>query len=194
MHPRWLNRGVAGIGVASFFSDVSHEVPTALLPALLTSDARRPRGSAGHDRGHCRRDLRRGEARRRIVGRRPGAPPCDGDGWLHRDGGPERADRCGNLGVAGRCPTLRRVALQGLTYAVEERAPDRPGRAGGVRTRLRLRTGDGQRGRDRRPAAGACASRARRRASCDLALGRAGTTRGGSRVRRDQGRPAAREA
>ena len=37
MHPRWLNRGVAGIGVASFFSDVSHEVPTALMPALLTS-------------------------------------------------------------------------------------------------------------------------------------------------------------
>jgi MFS family permease len=33
----WLNRGVAGIGSASFFADVGHEIPTALLPALLTS-------------------------------------------------------------------------------------------------------------------------------------------------------------
>lgn len=33
----WLTRGVAGIGLASFFSDVSHEIPTALLPGLLTS-------------------------------------------------------------------------------------------------------------------------------------------------------------
>jgi MFS family permease len=33
----WLNRGVAGIGSASFLADVGHEIPTALLPALLTS-------------------------------------------------------------------------------------------------------------------------------------------------------------
>jgi hypothetical protein len=34
---RWLSLGVAGIGGASFLSDVGHEVPTALLPSLLTS-------------------------------------------------------------------------------------------------------------------------------------------------------------
>jgi MFS family permease len=33
----WLTRGVAGIGTASFLADVGHEVPTALLPSLLTS-------------------------------------------------------------------------------------------------------------------------------------------------------------
>jgi MFS family permease len=33
----WLSPGVAGIGAASFLADVGHEVPTALLPGLLTS-------------------------------------------------------------------------------------------------------------------------------------------------------------
>ena len=47
MHLRWLNRGVAGIGVASFFSDVSHEVPTALLPALLTTTLGAPAAALG---------------------------------------------------------------------------------------------------------------------------------------------------
>lgn len=47
MRPRWLNRGVAGIGVASFFSDVSHEVPTALLPALLTTTLGAPAAALG---------------------------------------------------------------------------------------------------------------------------------------------------
>jgi MFS family permease len=37
-HPsRWLNRTVIGIGLASLFSDLSHEVVTSLLPALLAS-------------------------------------------------------------------------------------------------------------------------------------------------------------
>lgn len=34
---RWLTRGVAGIGTASFLADIGHEVPTAMLPSLLTS-------------------------------------------------------------------------------------------------------------------------------------------------------------
>ena len=34
---RWLTPGVKGIGAASFLSDAGHEVPTALLPSLLTS-------------------------------------------------------------------------------------------------------------------------------------------------------------
>ena len=45
--PRWLNRGVAGIGGASFLSDVGHEVPTALLPALLTSTLGAPAAALG---------------------------------------------------------------------------------------------------------------------------------------------------
>ena len=47
MHARWLNRGVAGIGVASFLSDVSHEVPTALLPSLLTTTLGAPAAALG---------------------------------------------------------------------------------------------------------------------------------------------------
>jgi MFS family permease len=33
----WLSSGVAGIGTASLLADLGHEVPTALLPRLLTS-------------------------------------------------------------------------------------------------------------------------------------------------------------
>jgi MFS family permease len=36
-YDRWLTRGVAGIGGASFLADVGHEVPTALLPSFLTT-------------------------------------------------------------------------------------------------------------------------------------------------------------
>ena len=34
---RWLTPGVRGIGAASFLSDLGHEVPTSLLPRLITS-------------------------------------------------------------------------------------------------------------------------------------------------------------
>jgi len=34
---RWLNRTVLGIGLASLFSDTSHETVTVLLPAFLAS-------------------------------------------------------------------------------------------------------------------------------------------------------------
>jgi MFS family permease len=34
---RWLNRTVIGIGLASLFSDVGHEMATSTMPALLTS-------------------------------------------------------------------------------------------------------------------------------------------------------------
>jgi MFS family permease len=47
VHPRWLNRGVVGIGGASFLSDVGHEVPTALLPALLTTTLGAPAAALG---------------------------------------------------------------------------------------------------------------------------------------------------
>ena len=41
---RWLTRGVAGIGTASLLADMGHEIPTALLPSLITSTLH---GSAG---------------------------------------------------------------------------------------------------------------------------------------------------
>jgi MFS family permease len=44
---RWLTPGVAGIGTASLLADVGHEVPTALLPSLLTSTFRAPAAALG---------------------------------------------------------------------------------------------------------------------------------------------------
>lgn len=44
---RWLTRGVAGIGTASLLSDVGHEVPTALLPSLLTNTLSAPASALG---------------------------------------------------------------------------------------------------------------------------------------------------
>ncbi|WP_218577654.1 MFS transporter [Phytohabitans rumicis] len=43
----WLTRGVAGIGSASLLADVGHEVPTALLPSLLTSTLGAPAAALG---------------------------------------------------------------------------------------------------------------------------------------------------
>ena len=43
----WLTRGVAGIGVASFLSDLGHEVPTALLPNLLVRTLGAPAAALG---------------------------------------------------------------------------------------------------------------------------------------------------
>ena len=37
MRVRWLNRTVLGIGLASLFSDWSHEIATAVLPAFLAT-------------------------------------------------------------------------------------------------------------------------------------------------------------
>lgn len=44
---RWLTAGVAGIGTASFLADVGHEIPTALLPSLLTSTLSAPASALG---------------------------------------------------------------------------------------------------------------------------------------------------
>jgi MFS family permease len=44
---RWLTPGVAGIGTASFLADVGHEIPTALLPSLLTSTLGAPAAALG---------------------------------------------------------------------------------------------------------------------------------------------------
>jgi MFS family permease len=45
--PGWLTPGVAGIGIASLLSDLGHEVPTSLLPSLLTSTLRAPASALG---------------------------------------------------------------------------------------------------------------------------------------------------
>lgn len=43
----WLTRGVAGIGGASLLADLGHEIPTALLPVLLTSTLGAPAAALG---------------------------------------------------------------------------------------------------------------------------------------------------
>ncbi len=43
----WLTPGVRGIGAASLLADVGHEVPTALLPSLLTSTLGAPATALG---------------------------------------------------------------------------------------------------------------------------------------------------
>ena len=44
---RWLTLGVRGIGAASLLSDLGHEVPTALLPSLLTTTLGAPASALG---------------------------------------------------------------------------------------------------------------------------------------------------
>ena len=48
---RWLGPGVAGIGTASFLADVGHEIPTALLPSLLTATLGAPAAALGFVEG-----------------------------------------------------------------------------------------------------------------------------------------------
>jgi hypothetical protein len=55
----WLTPGVRGIGGASLLADIGHEIPTALLPSLLTSTLRAPASARAH-----RRPLRRSRRRR----------------------------------------------------------------------------------------------------------------------------------
>jgi MFS family permease len=43
----WLNPGVRSIGLASFLSDVGHEIPTSLLPSFLTSTLGAPASALG---------------------------------------------------------------------------------------------------------------------------------------------------
>jgi MFS family permease len=44
---RWLTPGVRGIGGASLLADVGHEIPTSLLPALLTGTLGAPAAALG---------------------------------------------------------------------------------------------------------------------------------------------------
>ena len=45
--PKWLTPGVTGIGAASLLADIGHEIPTALLPSLLTSTLGAPASALG---------------------------------------------------------------------------------------------------------------------------------------------------
>jgi hypothetical protein len=45
-NPRWLNRTVLGIGLASLLSDWSHEMATTVMPTLLATIF--PRTTAAH--------------------------------------------------------------------------------------------------------------------------------------------------
>ena len=45
--PTWFGPGVAGIGGASLLADVGHEVPTALLPSLVTTTLGAPASALG---------------------------------------------------------------------------------------------------------------------------------------------------
>jgi hypothetical protein len=47
---RWLSPGVKGIGAASLLSDMGHEVPTPLLPRLLTGTLGAPAAALGFKR------------------------------------------------------------------------------------------------------------------------------------------------
>lgn len=44
---RWLTPGVGGIGAASLLADLGHEIPTALLPSLLTTTLGAPAAALG---------------------------------------------------------------------------------------------------------------------------------------------------
>lgn len=44
---RWLTRGVAGVGAASFFSDAGHEITTSVLPSFLTTTLGASAGALG---------------------------------------------------------------------------------------------------------------------------------------------------
>ena len=44
---RWFGPGVAGIGTASLLADAGHEIPTALLPSLVTSTLHGPAAALG---------------------------------------------------------------------------------------------------------------------------------------------------
>lgn len=48
----WLTPGVKGIGTASLLADAGHEIPTALLPSLLTTTLGAPAVALGAIEGN----------------------------------------------------------------------------------------------------------------------------------------------
>ena len=92
------NRGVLGIGGASFLADLGHEIPTALLPSLLTSTLGAPAAALGLIEGLA-----------------------DGAAGLARFGGGALADdpqRRRDVAVGGYASTALLSGLIGLAVAV----------------------------------------------------------------------------
>ena len=95
---RWLTPGVVGIGTASLLSDLGHEIPTALLPSLLTSTLGAPAAALGLIEG-----------------------VSDGLAGLARFGGGALADDPGRrrtVAVGGYAATAVLAAGTGMTTAV----------------------------------------------------------------------------
>ncbi|MGI8694387.1 MAG: MFS transporter, partial [Geodermatophilaceae bacterium] len=94
----WLNRGVGGIGLASLLADLGHEVPTSLLPSLLTSVLGAPAAALGLIEGFA-----------------------DGAAGLARFGGGALSDdpaRRRRVAVGGYSLTAILSSLIGLAFAV----------------------------------------------------------------------------
>src|SRR6188472_4347792 len=153
---RWLTAGVRGIGTASLLADLGHEVPTALLPSLLTSTLGAPASALGLIEG-----LADGLA---GAARFAGGPLADD---------PQRRR---SAAVGGYTAT---AVLSGLVGVATSAWQVGVLRAGAWAARgLRVRTGDGQPRRDRGPASRARPGRRRRRSHGNRALDRPRAPRG----------------
>jgi MFS family permease len=94
----WFTPGVRGIGSASFFADLGHEIPTSLLPSFLTSTLGAPAAALGLIEGLA-----------------------DGAAGIARFGGGAVADDPGrrrSIAVGGYTTTAVFAALIGLCAAV----------------------------------------------------------------------------
>ena len=149
---RWLGPGVAGIGTASFLADVGHEIPTALLPNLLTVTLGAPAAALGLIEGIA--DGLAGAAR--LAG---GAIADDPQRRRVAVGGYTTTAVLSSLIGAATAVWQVGVLRAGAWAARGLRVPARnalladivPRRR--VRPGLRLRAGHGQPGRHRRPPA-----------------------------------------
>ncbi len=183
--PPWLTPGVRGIGAASLLADLGHEIPTALLPSLLTSTLGAPASALGLIEG---------------VSDAPGG--CDAVRGRAAGDDPQRrrstavggyAGTAILSGLVGVATSVWQVGLlragawaaRGIRVPVAERPPRRRGHTGHVRAGLRLRAGDGQPRGDRRAAARPCSDRGVQREDGDPAFDHPRPARGAGDHLRD---------
>jgi hypothetical protein len=129
--PAWLTAGVRGIGGASLLSDLGHEVPTSLLPSLLTSTLHVPAAALGVIEG---------------IADGPAGVACLGGGALADDPGRRRSVAVGGyaatavlsglIGVAGAAWQVG-VLRAGAWTSRGLRVPARPARRRGPQGRVR---------------------------------------------------------
>ncbi len=145
----WLNRTVLGVGLASLFSDVGHEMATTAMPVLLAS-----LGASSADSRTDRRTGRRTFQLRQIIFRplqRSIAKAEAARGrrlFRHRLGDGELRAR--DPMVARVTRTRRRLARTRRAYAGAQCSSNRSDNTGNLRPRLRTGARDGQRRRDLR--------------------------------------------